>query len=315
MSVIAIDLGGTKLLGAVFSQDGEILGKKACLLDGAAGEEAGEKVVELVRDLNQCCPEGAAQAVGICVPGIVYHADGSVWAPNIPGWERFPLRSRIRPAVGHHTRIEIESDRTCYILGEAWKGAARGCVDALYVAVGTGIGMGILLDGRVVRGHSDIAGAVGWMALENPFSEDFVSCGCFESYASGGGIGDRIRKAVLAHPDYAGELSRKPVDALSSYDVFAHYDTDPLAKAVLDKAIQMWGMASANMVSMLNPEVVVFGGGIFGPASRFLDRIRAEALRWGQPSAMKEVRFAVSQLPGEAALYGAAKLVIGYKII
>jgi len=315
MSVIAIDLGGTKVLGAVFSSGGEILFRKTCLLAGASGEGAGEIVLGLIGELIESSPDKVADAIGICVPGIVYHEDGTVWAPNIPGWERYPLRSRIRTAVGNHARIEIESDRTCYILGEAWKGAARGCVDALYVAVGTGIGMGILLDGRVVRGHSDIAGAVGWMALENPFSEDFVSCGCFESYASGGGIGDRIRKAVLAHPDYAGELSRKPVDALSSYDVFAHYDTDPLAKAVLDKAIQMWGMASANMVSMLNPEVVVFGGGVFGPASRFLDRIRAEALRWGQPSAMKEVRFAVSQLPGEAALYGAAKLVIGYKIV
>lgn len=310
MSIIAIDLGGTKALGAVFSPDGEILVKKTCLLGNAQGDEAGSIVMDLIRHLAAESPDGKADAVGICVPGIVHSEDGSVWAPNIPGWERYPLRARIREVVGKDACVTVESDRTCYVLGEAWKGAARGCKDAVYIAVGTGVGMGILLDSRVVRGHSDIAGAAGWMALQSPFSQDYVQCGCFESYASGSGIGSCIRKAVVEHPEYSGVLLQKPVEKLSSYDVFAHYDTDPLAKAVLDKAVEMWGMASANIVSLLNPETVVFGGGIFGPASRFLDRIKEEALKWGQPCAMKDVRFAVSELPGEAALWGAARLVI-----
>lgn len=120
----------------------------------------------------------------------------------------------------------------------------------------------------------------------------------------------QIRKAVKEDKEYAGVLSAKPVEELSSYDVFAHYDTDPLAAAVLDRAVQMWGMASANVISLLNPKMVVFGGGIFGPASRFLDRIREEALKWGQPYAVRDASFVVSELPGEAALYGAARLVI-----
>jgi glucokinase len=148
------------------------------------------------------------------------------------------------------------------------------------------------------------------MALSSPFMDDYRQCGCFESFASGSGLGAQIQKAVKEHPEYTGVLSGKPVKELSSYDVFEHYDSDPLARSVLDKAIEMWGMGAANIVSLLNPEIVVFGGGIFGPAARFLDRIREEALKWGQPIAMRSVRFAVSELPGEAALYGAARLVI-----
>lgn len=307
-SVIAIDLGGTKALGAIFTPGGEILSQKTSFIGDSAGEEAGRIVLDLIRQLAD---GETVDAVGICVPGIAYHEDGSVWAPNIPGWERYPLRDRIKEVVGEDTIVKVESDRTCYILGEAWKGAARGCSDAIYIAVGTGIGAGILLDGHVVHGHSDIAGAIGWTALDCPFSEDYIQTGCFESYASGAGIGARLRKAVRETLDYSGALSGKPVGELSSYDAFAFYDTDPLARAVLDKAVEMWGMAAANLVSLLNPEVVVFGGGVFGPAARFLNKIREEALKWGQPIAMREVRFAVSELPGEAALYGAAKLVVG----
>lgn len=310
MSVIAIDLGGTKALGAVFTKGGKLLAKKHCYLEGASGEEAGKIVLELIGQLSEEGHDGKVEAVGICVPGIVYHEDGSVWAPNIPGWDRYPLRAEIEKALGNDALVVVESDRTCYVLGEAWKGAARGSSDAVYIAVGTGIGIGILSDNRVIRGKADIAGAAGWMALSSPFKEDYKPCGCFESYASGSGIGAQIKKAVREHPEYAGVLSRKPVGELSSYDVFENYDSDPLARSVLDKAIEMWGMGGANIVSLLNPEVVVFGGGIFGPAARFLDRIREEALKWGQPIAMKEVRFAVSELPGEAALYGAARLVI-----
>jgi len=311
MSIIAIDLGGTKALGAVFSPDGEIHTKKNCLLNGASGEEVGALVLDLIDDLREACPDGVLDSIGICVPGIVYRKTGCVWAPNIPGWDNYPLRERIAEKVGENVKVDIESDRTCYVLGEYWKGAARGCDNAIYIAVGTGIGAGILSDGRIIHGHGDIAGATGWMALDHPYSEAYDQVGCFEYYASGNGIGARLRQAVIESPDYKGILRGKPVDDLSSYDAFEHCDKDPLARSVLDKAIEMWGMAAANLVSLLDPEIVVFGGGIFGPASRFIDRVRDEACKWGQPTAMKTVRFAVSELPGEAALYGAARLMIG----
>ena len=261
MAVIGIDLGGTKVAAAIFSSDGEMIAKEYRLLEGAQGEAVALKVAETVNALMESNPGTCIESVGICIPGIVYSKKGTVWAPNIPGWDDFPLKSRLAAALHRDDlKISIESDRTCYILGEAWKGAANGCTDAIYLAVGTGIGAGILLDGRIIHGANDIVGATGWMALEPPYKEEFIPVGCFEYYASGNGIGNQ---AKLLYND----------SGKSSYDVFAGYGSDPVATAILDKAIMMWGMGAANLVSLFNPQKVIFGGGIFGPAVKFIPRI------------------------------------------
>lgn len=298
MAVIGIDLGGTKVAAAVFHADGKMLFKDTRLLDGATGDKVGDIVVDVLNGLIKKDESIHIDAVGICVPGIVYSKKATVWAPNIPGWDNFPLKKHILGGVGRsELKVFIESDRTCYILGEVWKGAAKGCENAIYLAVGTGIGAGILLDGRIVHGANDIVGATGWMALQGPYTHEWDQCGCFETFASGNGIGYQAQK-----------LWRDP--SKSSYDVFALYGKDPVATEVLDKAVEMWGMASANLVSLFNPEKIIFGGGIFGPAAQFIPRIYKEACRWGQPISMKDVKFCPSEIQGEAALLGAAALAI-----
>ncbi|MBQ0024598.1 MAG: ROK family protein [Bacteroidales bacterium] len=298
MAVIGIDLGGTKVAAAIFHADGKMLVKDYKLLSGATGNAVADKVVEVVKSLIEQRPEVHIDAVGICIPGIVYSKKGTVWAPNIPGWENFPLKEYLKEKIGiQGLKVCVESDRTCYILGEAWKGAAKGCENAIYLAVGTGIGAGILLDGHIVHGANDIVGATGWMALQGPYTHEWDQCGCFETFASGSGIGYQAQK-----------LYRDP--SKTSYDVFANYGKDPIATEVLDKAIQMWGMGTANLVSLFNPEKVIFGGGIFGPASQFIPRIYKEACKWGQPISMKDVKFCASQIEGDAALLGATALAI-----
>lgn len=298
MAVIGIDLGGTKISAALFSRDGELIVKEYKLLDGATGTAVGLAVAETILALRTRRPDLPVEAVGICVPGIVYSKKGTVWAPNIPGWDNYPLKNDLKAILDDPSvKISIESDRTCYILGELWKGAARGCTDAIYLAVGTGIGAGILLDGHIIHGASDIVGATGWMALEDPFKEEFIPVGCFEYYASGNGIGNQ---AKLLYGD----------DSKTSYDVFAGYGKDEIATRILDKAIRMWGMGTANLVSLFNPQKVIFGGGVFGPAVQFINRIKCEARKWGQPIAMREVEFCASQVGGDAALLGAASLAL-----
>ena len=310
MAVLAIDLGGTKALGAVFDSAGNKVKEEIRYLQGAEGDGAGDIVISLITSLIGTYRDGSIEAIGVCIPGIVYSRDDTVWAPNIPGWTKYPLKRRIAEAAPGIS-IAIESDRTCYILGEVWKGAAKGCENAIYIAVGTGIGMGILVDGRILHGANDIIGAGGWMALEYPFTEEFTPTGCFEYYASGTGIATQIRKALRCARNYSGVLSLKPIDQVDSHDVFAAYaQGDHLAAKVLDKAIEMWGMAAANVVSLFNPEKVIFGGGVFGPAGQFLGRIYDEACKWGQPIAMRDVKFCVSEVQGEAALYGSAFLAI-----
>lgn len=298
MAIIGIDLGGTKISAALFSRSGELIEKEYKLLNGASGLQVGVAVAEAVLALQARRPGLPVEAIGVCVPGIVYSKKGTVWAPNIPGWDNYPLENDLRAMLDDRTiRIAIESDRTCYILGELWKGAARGCTDAIYLAVGTGIGAGILLDGHIIHGANDIVGATGWMALEEPFKDEFIPVGCFEYYASGNGIGNQ---AKLLYGD----------DSKTSYDVFASYGKDPVATRILDKAIRMWGMGTANLVSLFNPQKVIFGGGVFGPAVQFIGRIYGEARRWGQPISMRDVEFCASEVGSDAALFGAAYLGI-----
>lgn len=314
MAVIGIDLGGTKLAGAVLDSTGSILERTTADLVHRGGPDVGGLIAQMIRDLSTKARSmgRAVTDVGISVPGIAHASSGTVWAPNIPGWNDYPLRDELSKAFSaDRLNILIDSDRACSILGEQWKGAARGCQHAIYLAVGTGIGAGILIDGKVLRGAQDIAGATGWMALMKPFIPEYVACGCFEYHASGEGIAKVAKKLRKEQPAYRGILAATSDDELTAHDVFEAYDAgDVIAKATMAQAIQSWGAAAANFVSLFNPERIVFGGGVFGPAVRFLDDIRREATKWAQPISMKSVEFVASELGGDAPLIGAASLFL-----
>ncbi len=301
MPILAIDLGGTKLATATFDADGTLLQREGIPLDGRTGAEVGALIA------RRC--EGATGGVGVTVPGIYRAERGTVWAPNIPGWEDYPLREELRRVVAPGSPVVIDSDRAGYILGEVWRGAARGARHAVFVAVGTGIGAGIMVDGHVLRGHGDIGGAIGWLALDRPYREEYRACGCFEHHASGPGLAKVARELLARDNQYDGELRTVDPMAIGAERIFAAYEKgDAIATRVMNDAIAFWGMAAANLVSLFNPEVIVFGGGVFGPAAGLLDRIREEAVRWAQPIAVKEARFVASELGGDAGLYGAARL-------
>src|SRR5260221_2059295 len=163
MPVAGIDLGGTKLAAAAFSDDGEILHRESVPLAGREGDAVGLLIADLLKQLSE---KFHCDAAGICVPGLYRSARGTVWAPNIPGWDDYPLRDELNDALRTRPRVTIDSDRSAYILGERWRGAARGTRDAIFLAVGTGIGAGILAGGKIILGYGDVAGAIGWLALD-----------------------------------------------------------------------------------------------------------------------------------------------------
>ena len=314
MAVIAIDLGGTKVAGALFDSDGRVIHKDVSLLEKREGKEVGALIVSVTVRLREVAETDGrhVEAVGICVPGISYSKTGRVWAPNIPGWDDYPLLEEMHSTFDpKRTLVSIDSDRACYILGEVWQGAAKGCTDAIFLAVGTGIGAGILAGGRILRGADDIAGAIGWSALDRPFMQKYVSCGCFEYHASGEGMAKVAREYLAADKGYNGVLTSRPHSSITARDLFEAWEVhDPIAEKVIAESIEFWGMATANLVSLFNPEKIIFGGGVFGPALRFLDAIMAEARKWAQPISINKVKLEGSLLGSDAGLCGAGYLAL-----
>ena len=313
-TVIGIDIGGTKVSAGLFHINGDILHQQMQLI----GQQQGLGVIEIIAAMVKKLIAYANNhgytpaAIGACVPGIYNPEDRTVWAPNIPGWNHIPLWDELTRHLNDPSiKIVIESDRSCYILGEIWQGCAEGCSDAIFIAVGTGIGAGILSNGAIINGKSGIAGAISWMALEPPYNRKYDSWGNLEHYASGNGISRSAIEILQKKRSTTSMLDELPMELITSHDVFKAYEQkDAVAVKVLDKAIKYWGMTVANLVSIFNPQKIIFGGGVFGPASQFLDSIRSEAKKWAQPLSFQEMQLEVSTLAGNAGLIGAAFLAI-----
>jgi glucokinase len=310
MSLLGVDLGGTKLAAAIFAEDGTLINKEVFALENRRGSQVSELINDATyKFIHTADSHGnPVKSIGISVPGISNIKTGTVWAPNIPEWDNYPLLQEVKKITGDIPVI-IDSDRACYVLGEVWKGNARGCRDVIFLSVGTGIGAGILINGEILRGSHDIAGCIGWMALKGPFEKKYIDCGCFEYYASGEGIAKVTREFLKDQKNYTGELGKKDIEKITSYDIFTAYDNgDLLAAKVLKLCVEFWGMAIANLISLFNPEKIIIGGGLFGPAVPFIPAITKEATKWAQPVSIKQVNIGASGLAGDAGVYGAAFL-------
>ena len=307
---IGIDLGGTKCAGALFTIGGEILSRDSVTVVGLEGIEVGKTVADLALKLMYEAErfQYGIQGLYVSVPGIAYPSTGTVWAPNIPGWQNYPLIADLHKLLGRQFPIGVDNDRACSILGEVWLGAAGGCRDAVFLAVGTGIGAGILSGGKIIRGSGDIAGAIGWMALDTDFRPGYERFGSFEYNASGRGL-VRVAMELIRKNQYNSTiLNEKDLDTRIIFK--AYHEGDLLAKAVIDHAITYWGKAVANLVSIFDPEVILFGGGVFGPGVTLLDPIYNEAKRWAQPVSIQKVKLLPSKLGQDSALCGAGKMAV-----
>lgn len=311
---LGIDLGGTKIAGALFDASGMISPKKVLYLEQRTGPQVGQQILALIRYFLDWASERnlEVERVGVAVPGIYYSKTGTAWAPNIPGWDNYPLQRELMTALEPEgIALTIDSDRACYILGESWKGAAQGCRDAIFLAVGTGIGAGILVDGRILRGANDIAGAIGWLAVTHPYLPGYETYGCFEYHASGLGMARMARELLARERAVLKGAEQVPPEQLTARNVFdAYREDDPIAVNVIRRSIEFWGKASANLVSLFNPEKIIFGGGVFGPAIQFLDEIYVEAKKWAQPISIGQASFEPSLFGSEAGLYGAGCLAL-----
>lgn len=280
MRVLAVDLGGTKTALARVDADGRVHGRRHV----PAARTLDESIAQIVSAAD------AVQAVGVIVPGI-YTPDGRAWCPNLWGDAYVPLLDALQARLS--VPLAVDSDRTGYVLGEAWCGAARGARDAVFISVSTGIGVGMLANGTVVRGAHGIAGAAGWFSLVPDWDDLYGRCGAWETQAAGPAIAQRFG---VDHAEAVVEAARRG---------------DARACALLDDTALCLGRGIANIISLMNPEVVVLGGGVIrGAGDLLLDRIRAEALRWAQPIAVRQCPILLTTLGEDAGLLGAARLAL-----
>ncbi len=297
IGVIALDVGGTKIASGLVLESGEVLAQSTVATPQDSADTSIALLADLISETLAATPRNVSTAcVGVVIPGWVNHKKRTVWAPNIAGWNHVQLQQKLEERVA--LPVVLDSDRSGYVKGEAWLGAARGLRDVVFLAVGTGIGAGILIDGRVAHGHEDLAGAVGWLALNPIFVESYRRMGCFEAESSGQAIALKARTAGAGQHDTA----RKVIEAAAS--------GDPAANKVLDDVTAYLGMGVANLVSTLNPEMVVLGGGVFQGGARLLEGVRREFKRWAQPFAAESVRIELSNLGEQAGLLGAARIAL-----
>ena len=301
--VLAVDLGGTKLAVALVNRTGKVLRQKSMSVDLSSTLAPVRQIVELAREL--ACGKGVRggiAAVGVAVPGLV-RRDETVWAPNLPGWKRMALARRLNQALG--VPVVVESDRNAAVLGEAWRGAARGKNDAIVLMLGTGIGAGILSGGRLVRGAHELSGCAGWMVVADEYGPEARRAGQLESLAAGPAIASAAKKALTR--GIGGLLEEIPAERITAYEVAeAARRGDPVSIEVYLEAGRLLGYCVANLVSLFDPEIVVIGGGLVKASDLFLDALRKAMKERAQPIAGKQVRVVVSRLGGEANLLGVA---------
>jgi glucokinase len=289
---VALDLGGTKLAAALIDVDGRIFHKRKMPTERSDPRRSVRQLADAARQVvdEAACPWEAIAAVGLDVPGIYFAETGEVWAPNLPGWDRLPVRDKLRRELP--VPVVVDSDRAAYVLGEQWMGAAQGVSDVIFLAVGTGIGAGILSGGRLIRGAGDIAGSVGWFALDPRRKEDYGRTGCMEAEAAG--------------PALARRLGAPSAEA--AVEAARHGDEAALA-AVRETAMYL-AMGVANLISAFNPRMVVLGGGLMQAGDLFLEPVRREVLEWAQPISARQVRIELTRLGEDAGLLGAARLAL-----
>ena len=269
---IGLDVGGTKVLGVAIDAAGTILAEHREPTP-VGGEAVLAAMGETARRLRAAVP--GVVALGAGLPGLVDRQGNLRFAPNLPGVVDLPAAARLRELTG--LPVRADNDATCALWGEHVAGVARGADDVLLVTLGTGIGGGLLLDGRLVRGRNGFAGEPGHMVVD----AGGIPCpcgrrGCWERYASGTGLGRMGREAAergagarlleLAGGD-ASEVRGEHVTAAA-----AEGDVD--AKAVLDHFAGWFAMGLANLVAIADVGTCVIGGGLVEAGETLLGPVR-----------------------------------------
>lgn len=308
--VLGLDLGGSKIAAGVVASTGRLLSKvrlatpaRGVKRDLAALFDAAQAAVAIAKVSWK-----SVGAVGVGVPGAFDPKTESVWAPNLPGWKKVPLKRLLEKALARP--VFVEGDRNVQALAEAWLGGrAR---NQVFLTVGTGIGAGLISEGRLISGTQGVAGAAGWLAISEKWRPEYGRIGCLEALGAGPAVARLAQKAVLKRrQSLLGKLAKAANGKVTAEIVVAaaRYG-DPAARRVLEEIGTNLGRGVACLVSLLNPQVVVLGGGLAAAGELILGPLRRELRRWAQPVALRQVRIVRSRLGEDAGILGAARYAL-----
>lgn len=304
--VFAVDLGGTHLRVALVDDTGKIL--KQLKQETPKGDSAGAIVEVLVSAAQQWdCGEQTVVAASIMVPGAVDSEKAVVLqAPNLPSLVNFELKAELQESLGWP--IFLENDANAAAVGEMWLGAARGCRDVISVTLGTGVGGGVILDGKLWRGSHGSAGEIGHTTVD-PFSGLKCKCGntgCLELFASATAIVRMTNEGLSLHPQ--SELQKGELSAERVYE--AGRRGDELALAVFERFGMYLGVGLANLISLIDPQIIVLTGGVVNGWDLFATEMYRQVSERAFRTTAQEVKIAKAECGDNAGLLGATRIAL-----
>jgi glucokinase len=322
---IGVDLGGTNLRAAAVEEDGTMLAKLALTTEVRRGRD--EVIDELCGAVRQVAEQvererkqdGRLRGIGVGVPGLIDSESGLLLeSPNLPGWNDYDVRGEIERRLG--TPVILENDANCAALGEHWLGAGRGAECLCMYTLGTGVGGGLVLEGRIWRGWNGMAGELGHCNVE---PEGHVcgcgSWGCLEQYASATAVVRLVGEALAGGAETElRKVERGKLNSQTVYECAMRGDAE--AKKVFERVGRALGLAIAGMVNSLNCPLYVIGGGVsnawdaFAPA--LFDEVRKRSFVYAGTTAAQGAGSGNAALPaagasGNAALPAAGASGIG----
>lgn len=304
-----VDIGGTTVKMGMFTPEGTVTDKWEIV---TRKEEQGKYILEdIAASIEEKCREKNVAGedivgIGLGVPGPVT-ADGTVLKCANLGWGVFSVAEEVHRLTGIDT-VKVGNDANVAALGEMWQGGGRGFRDLVMVTLGTGVGGGVILDGKILTGSKGAAGEIGHM-LVNPEEQDVCGCGkkgCLEQYASATGIVKEARRALEA----AEEPSALRGQELSARVIFDEAKAgDSMAKEIVKAFGVNLGTALAQIAQIIDPEVFVIGGGVSRAGQIIIDEV-SKNYEDNVIFALKKKEFRLAELGNDAGIFGCARMVL-----
>ena len=311
---VGVDVGGTKVAAGTVTSAGQIVHHLRVPMNARGSAEDGlASVLAAIDSILVQEDKSIIRGIGICAPGPLDPQSGVILnPPNVPCWRNFPLAAEVRKRYG--VTVKVDNDGKAAALAEALWGAGRGYRNIFYATVGTGIGSGFVQDGRLYYGRTGAAFEGGHVSID--LNGPVCNCGkkgCIEVLASGTAIGRRARARVAAEPVRAHALLAlavgNPEQIRSELVGKAAAAGDLLAKEVLDETVQFLAVWLGNIVDLLEPDVIILGGGVSETLCPFFSDLQDRMAPWCINARYKEIPIALAHYGAHSGIAGGAALL------